>query len=245
MNTVSSVIDILAIGVHPDDVELSCSGTLISHINKGYKVGILDLTKGELGTRGNAILRTEEAMQAAELLGADFRVQLDLPDGFFNWEKDAILKIIQIVRSSRPKIIFANAISDRHPDHGRAAKIIADAIFYSGLQKIETDSDNLPENNRWRPKHILHYIQDHQLNADILFDISNVIDKKLELIRCFKSQFYNPDSPEPDSPISGKDFFEVIKAKNKTYGRSIGVEYAEGFNISGPIEFNDLITQLI
>lgn len=237
-------VDILAIGVHPDDIELSCSGTLLKHLKKGYSVGLLDLTKGELGTRGNAELRTEEAMNAAEMMGAKFRMQLDLADGFFDWDKSSILKIISIIRSSRPTLILANALSDRHPDHGRAAKLVADAVFYSGLTKISSKDPQLNLQERWRPKQVMHYIQDHQLEAEIIFDISDVMEEKLNIIRCFKSQFYDPSSPEPNSPISGKDFFDVIKAKSKTYGRSIGVEYAEGFNIIGPIALNDLLINL-
>ncbi len=237
-------VDILAIGAHPDDIELSCCGTLLKHIEKGYSVGLLDLTKGELGTRGNAEIRTQEAMNAAKMLGVKFRVQLDLPDGFFNFNKDTILKVISIIRSAKPKLIFANALSDRHPDHGRSAKLVADAVFYSGLQKIKSLDSNLLEQERWRPKQILHYIQDHQLEADIIFDISDVMEKKLEIIQCFSSQFYNPLSKEYDSPISGKDFFDVIKAKNKTSGRSIAVDFAEGFNTNGPIRLKDLIATL-
>jgi bacillithiol biosynthesis deacetylase BshB1 len=237
-------VDILAIGVHPDDIELSCGGTLLKHIAQGYTVGLLDLTRGELGTRGNAELRTQEAMNAAELMGAMFRIQLDLADGFFNYEKAAILKIINIVRSSKPKLILANALSDRHPDHGRAAKLTADAVFYSGLQKISTFDSNDKEQERWRPKQIMHYVQDHQLEVDLVFDISDVMEQKLKVIQCFASQFYNPLSSEPVSPISGSDFFDVIKAKNKTYGRAVGVEYAEGFNIVGPVPVKNLLESL-
>lgn len=241
IETTASPVDILAIGVHPDDIELSCSGTLLKHIEKGFVVGLLDLTRGELGTRGSATIRMSEAMDAATLMGAKFRVMLDFADGFFNWDKSSILKIIQVIRSAKPTIILANALSDRHPDHGRAAKLIADAAFYSGLQKISTQDENSNEQERWRPKQILHYIQDHQLAADVIIDISSVMEMKLKLVQCFKSQFYNPDSPEPNSPISGKDFFDVIKAKNKTYGRPAGVEYAEGFNVEGPVLLKDLM----
>ncbi len=234
-----NTVDILAIGVHPDDVELSCSGTLFSLIRKGYSVGLLDLTLGELGTRGNANIRTQEAFQAAQMLQAKFRIQLDLPDGFFEWSKSEILKIISVIRSAKPKLVFANAIKDRHPDHGRAAKLVSDALFYSGLQKIITKDANGTIQERWRPARILHYIQDHHLDADVAINISDYMDAKIELIKCFKSQFYNPDSTEADSPISGKDFFEFIKAKAKIYGRSIQVEYAEGFNYNGPYPVKD------
>lgn len=241
LNTIQ-VVDILAIGVHPDDVELSCSGTLLGHIAKGYTVGLLDLTLGELGTRGNPTLRTEEALRSATRMGAKFRIQLDLPDGFFLWSFQEIVKIIAVIREARPKIVFANALSDRHPDHGRAAKLTADALFYAGLQKIETFDSNGALQNRWRPNNLFHYIQDHQLKADIAFDITEFIDQKIELIKCFGSQFYDPNSKELDSPISGQDFFELIKAKAKIYGRSIQVDYAEGFNTTGPFNVNDLVS---
>ncbi|MBL7820311.1 MAG: bacillithiol biosynthesis deacetylase BshB1 [Saprospiraceae bacterium] len=243
MNLLSKLqtVDILAIGVHPDDVELSCSGTLLAHIKRGYSVGLLDLTLGELGTRGNAALRTEEAMQAAEKLGASFRIQLDLPDGFFEWSYSEIIKIISVVREAKPKLVFTNALSDRHPDHGRAAKLTADALFYSGLQKIVTLDSNGESQIRWRPEKLLHYIQDHQLKADIVFDITDYMDQKIEIIKCFKSQFYDPNSKELNSPISGEDFFEYLKAKAKIYGRSIQVRYAEGFNTTGPYEVKDLM----
>lgn len=237
-------VDILAIGVHPDDIELSCSGTLLTHIEKGYTVGLLDLTKGELGTRGTPEIRTTEALNAAQLLGAKFRVQLDLLDGFFRSDQSSILKLIKVIRSARPAIIFANAVDDRHPDHGRAAKLIADAAFYSGLQKIQSVDDKLIEQERWRPKHIFHYIQDYQLKANITVDISKMMDKKLELIKCFKSQFYNPSSNEADSPISGIDFFEEIKAKHRIYGRLMGVDFAEGFTSRIPVPIIDLMKNL-
>ncbi len=244
VKTFAEPVDILAIGVHPDDIELSCSGTLLNHINMGYSVGLLDLTKGELGTRGTPEIRSEEAYNAAVLMGAQFRVQLDLEDGFFNQNKESILKIIQVIRSAKPTIVFACALSDRHPDHGRAAKLITDSIFYCGLQKIiSLDSDNSTQ-NRWRPKFLYHYIQDYQLTADITVDISETMERKLELIRCFKSQFYNPDSSEPDSPISGITFFEELKAKHRIYGRAMGVEFAEGFNKTIPIPMKDLISNL-
>lgn len=245
MKNKAAPVDILAIGVHPDDIELSCSGTLIKHIQNGHSVGLLDLTKGELGTRGNAEIRTEEAMNAAEMLGAQFRIQLDLPDGFISNDEASLRRIIQVIRSAQPKLILANAISDRHPDHGRSSALVSDAAFYSGLQKIRTLNDDGQEQKRWRPSQIFYYIQDHQLEPDIIFNITDVIEKKLNLIQCFSSQFYNPDSPEADSPISGKDFFDVIKAKNKTFGRAINVEYAEGFNTRGPIHLKNLVESLL
>ncbi|NUO00428.1 MAG: bacillithiol biosynthesis deacetylase BshB1 [Saprospiraceae bacterium] len=226
-------VDILAIGVHPDDVELSCSGTLLSHLAQGKTVGLLDLTRGELGTRGTAAIRDQEAAHAAELMGAAFRKNLGMEDGFFQYTPENIRKIAQVIRTHRPDIVLANAVSDRHPDHGRAAKLIADACFYAGLAKIETldESGNVQE--RWRPAAVYHYIQDHSLRPDFVVDITPFLSKKLELVRAFRSQFYIPDATEYaselSSPISGKDFFELLTAKARIYGREAGFEFAEGF----------------
>jgi N-acetylglucosamine malate deacetylase 1 len=228
-------LDILAVGVHPDDVELSCAGTLLKHIQLGYKVGLLDLTKGELGTRGSAALRTEEATEAAEIMGALVREQLDLEDGFFTQNEGNTRKIIQIIRKYSPEIVFANALEDRHPDHGRAAKLISDACFLSGLVKIETLGDNNLPQAPWRPKAIYHYIQDRALKPDFVVDISTYVDKKFEIIMAYKSQFFDPLSSEPKTPISGKDFLDAIKGKDSVYGRYIGVQYAEGFNVTKTI----------
>lgn len=226
-------LDILAIGVHPDDVELCCSGTLLHYINQNKKVGMLDLTKGELGTRGNAKLRTEEAMEAAKLLGALVRVQLDMYDGFFEHEKENILPIIEIIRKYKPSIVFANALEDRHPDHGRAAKLTADACFLSGLQKIETfDPQTGDVQEKWRPKVILNYIQDYYHKPDVVFDITPYFNKKMEIIKTFKSQFYDPASTEPESPISGKEFLDFIEGRARQFGRPAGIELAEGFHIN-------------
>jgi N-acetylglucosamine malate deacetylase 1 len=228
-------LDILAVGVHPDDVELSCSGTLLKHIQLGYKVGLLDLTKGELGTRGSAELRTEEATEAAQIMGAVVREQLDLEDGFFTQNEENLRKIIKIIRKYCPEIVFANAIEDRHPDHGRAAKLVADACFLSGLVKIETLNENNIPQAPWRPKSVYHYIQDRALKPDFVVDISAYVDKKFESIMAYKSQFFDPLSSEPKTPISGKDFLDSIKGKDSVYGRYIGVQFAEGFNVEKTI----------
>jgi N-acetylglucosamine malate deacetylase 1 len=228
-------LDILAVGVHPDDVELSCSGTLLKHIQLGYKVGLLDLTKGELGTRGSAEIRTEEATEAAQIMGALVREQLDLEDGFFTQNEAHLRKIIKIIRKYCPEIVFANAIDDRHPDHGRAAKLVSDACFLSGLVKIETlDENNIPQ-APWRPKSLYHYIQDRALKPDFVVDITGYVDKKFELIMAYKSQFFDPLSIEPKTPISGKEFLDSIKGKDSVYGRYIGVQFAEGFNVEKTI----------
>ena len=224
-------IDILAIGIHPDDVELSCSGTIAKHIALGKKVGILDLTRGELGTRGNAELRTKEANEAAIILGVSFRTQLNLKDCFFENNEENQKKIIEIIRKHQPEIILCNAISDRHPDHGRASKLVSDASFYSGLIKIETHSDNKIQ-KAWRPKAVYHYIQDQYIHPDFVIDISEFIDIKHKAIMAYSSQFYNPSSNEPETPISSKHFIESVNSKMSILGRDIGVKFAEGFTVN-------------
>jgi bacillithiol biosynthesis deacetylase BshB1 len=223
-------IDILAIGIHPDDVELSCSGTIAKHIALGKKVGILDLTRGELGTRGNAELRTKEANDAAIILGVSFRTQLNLKDCFFENNEENQKKIIEIIRKHQPEIILCNAISDRHPDHGRASKLVSDASFYSGLIKIETHSDNKIQ-QAWRPKAVYHYIQDQYIHPDFVIDISDFIDIKHKAIMAYSSQFYNPSSNEPETPISSKHFIESVNSKMSILGRDIGVKFAEGYTV--------------
>jgi bacillithiol biosynthesis deacetylase BshB1 len=237
-------IDILAVGVHPDDVELSCSGTLLSHIAQGKTVGLLDLTRGELGTRGSAEIRTQEANEAARRMGARFRKNLDMADGFFEHTKENIIKIIEVIREHQPDIVLANAVSDRHPDHGRAAKLVADACFFSGLVKIPTSNPDGKPHERWRPQAVYHYIQDHNLKADFVVDIGDFIDEKMEVIKAFRSQFHMPDAKEFEnelsSPISGEDFMEFLRAKARTYGRPAGFEYGEGFVVNRSIGVKSL-----
>lgn len=232
-------IDILAVGIHPDDVELSCSGTLLSHIHQGKTVGLLDLSRGELGTRGNAEIRTREANEAARLMGAKFRKNLDMADGFFEYNKENIVRIIEVLREHQPEIVLANAVSDRHPDHGRAAKLIADACFYSGLIKIPTSNARGEAHDRWRPRAVYHYVQDHNLEPDFVVDISGFIDKKMKVVKAFRSQFHMPDAKEYeeelDSPISGQDFMAFLRAKARTYGRPAGFEFGEGFVVNRSI----------
>jgi bacillithiol biosynthesis deacetylase BshB1 len=221
-------IDILAIGVHPDDVELSCSGTLAKHIAMGKSVGILDLTRGELGTRGNAEIRTKESMEAARILGVANRIQLNLRDGFFEQNEQSLISIIQQIRFFCPDIVLCNAINDRHPDHGRSAKLVADACFYAGLAKIETVYDGQKQ-TAWRPKAVYHYIQDNYLEPDFVIDVTDYKELKHKAILAFSSQFYNPGSQEPETPISSADFLESVDAKMRVMGRQIGVSFAEGF----------------
>lgn len=233
-------LDILAIGVHPDDVELSCSGTLLKAIDQGRKVGLLDLTRGELGTRGSAKIRAKEAAAAAKLMGALVRENTKMADGFFRQNRKNILKVVRVIRKYQPEIVLANALEDRHPDHGRAAKLTSDACFVAGLAKVLTIDDEDNEQERWRPKAIYHYIQDQHLKPDFVVDITPFIDRKMELILAFKSQFYDPDSTEPESPISSQNFLESIKAKNRVFGRPAGVDFAEGFNVERTPGVKDL-----
>jgi bacillithiol biosynthesis deacetylase BshB1 len=232
-------LDILAIGIHPDDVELSASGTILKHIALGKTVGILDLTRGELGTRGNAILRTEEAMNSAKILGLSVREQLNMADGFFENNETHQKQIIQILRKYQPEIILCNATSDRHPDHGRAAKLTSDACFYSGLVKVETKEDGSIQ-KAWRPKAVYHYIQDNFIEPDFVIDITAHMDKKMESIMAFSSQFFDPNSKEPETPISSKNFMENVKAKGSLFGRAINCDYAEGFTVNRYIGVENL-----
>jgi len=221
-------IDILAIGIHPDDVELSCSGTLIKHIAHGKTVGILDLTRGEMGTRGNAELRTKEAMNSCKIIGAGFRKQLNFADCFFENNREHQLEIIKVLREHKPEIVLCNTINDRHPDHGRGAKLVADACYYSGLSKIETSIGDGGQ-EAWRPKAVYHYIQDNFIHPHFVVDVTAQAEKKREAIMAFSSQFYDPKSKELQTPISSPEFLEALFAKMSILGRAIGVKYAEGF----------------
>jgi N-acetylglucosamine malate deacetylase 1 len=232
-------LDILAIGVHPDDVELSCSGTLMKHMKAGKICGIVDLTAGELGTRGSGQLRLEEASQAAKILGVAVRDNLGMADGFFKNDKEHQLEIIKKLRQYQPEIVLCNAVSDRHPDHGRAAQLVSEACFYSGLRRIETSLDGKSQ-EAWRPKAVYHYIQDRLLKPDFVVDVSEFVDRKMEAIKAFKSQFYNPESNEPESPISVKNFFDVVLGKMTAHGRDAGYDYAEGFTVERVHGISDL-----
>ncbi|MCC6279054.1 MAG: bacillithiol biosynthesis deacetylase BshB1 [Saprospiraceae bacterium] len=225
-------LDILAVGIHPDDVELSASGTLLRHAALGKTFGLLDLSRGELGTRGTPEIRAEEAATSAKLLGAQVRETLDIPDGLFVDSPEHRLKIIRVLRKYQPDIVLCNALTDRHPDHGRAAKMVAEACFYAGLPRIETFDNEGNKQEKWRPKAVYHYIQDEQLTPDFVVDISPWFARKMEAILSFRSQFYDPNGTEPNTPISGKDFLAFMEAKGRVFGRSIQAEYAEGFNVA-------------
>lgn len=224
-------LDILAIGVHPDDVELGCSGTLINEIKAGKKAGILDLTQGELGTRGNIDTRYAEAANAASIIGVQVRENLKMRDGFFENDEVNKLLLIAAIRKYRPDIVIGNVLHDRHPDHGRAGKMIAECCFLSGLAKIETKDEKGQLQERWKPAYVLHYIQDWYYEPDILIDISDVFEQRMKSIEAYSTQF-NADPAKKDGPqtyISTPDFLEGIIARARMFGKRIGVKYAEGF----------------
>lgn len=224
-------LDILAIGVHPDDVELGCSGTLINEIKRGKKIGIIDLTQGELSTRGTVETRYQEAASAAMIMGVQVRENLKMRDGFFRNDEEHQLKLIQAIRKYQPDIVIGNVLHDRHPDHGRAGNMIAECCFLSGLSKIETRDENGNIQQRWRPAYVLHYIQDWYHEPDLLIDISDVFDQRMKAIKAFSTQFHTgqESSDGPQTYISTPDFLESIKARARMLGKKIGVKYAEGF----------------
>lgn len=233
-------LDILAFAAHPDDIELSCSGTLMKHIAAGKKVGIVDLTQGELGSRGTIETRYAEAEAASSIMGIHVRVNLKMADGFFEINEENKRLIVEQIRKFQPTIVLANAVEDRHPDHGRAAKLVSDACFLSGLRKVVTLADGQIQ-EAYRPKAVYHYIQDHYLKPDFVVDVTGYVDRKLEAIKAYKTQFYDPDSTEPQTPISGEEFFDFIKGRMLQFGRPIGVRYAEGFTVERTPGVDDLM----
>lgn len=224
-------LDILAIGVHPDDVELGCSGTLINEIKLGKKAGIVDLTQGELGTRGTIDTRYDEAANAAMIMGVQVRENLKMRDGFFKNDEAHQLQLIQAIRKYQPNIVIGNVLHDRHPDHGRAGKMIADCCFLAGLAKIETKDESGNVQQRWRPSYVLHYIQDWYHEPDLLIDISDVFEQRMKAVQAYTTQFHsgNTSSGEPQTYISTPDFLESVIARARMFGKRIGVKYAEGF----------------
>jgi bacillithiol biosynthesis deacetylase BshB1 len=223
-------LDILAIGAHPDDVELGCGATLAKEVANGKKIGILDLTRGELGTRGTAKTRDKESEEAAKILGVAFRNNMDFADGFFTNDKTHQMELIKLIRKSQPEIVICNAIDDRHIDHAKGSKLASDACFLSGLIKIETEYEGKTQTH-WRPKHVYHYIQWNNLKPDIVVDVSNYINQKLEAVLAYKTQFYDPESNAPETPISSKNFTDSIIYRARDLGRLVGVEYGEGFTV--------------
>ena len=231
-------LDLLAFGAHPDDIELSCSGTLLVEKRNGKKVGIADLTQGELGTRGNAIVRKEEAAAAAKILQVDVRENLSLADGFFKNDEAHQREVIKVIRKYQPTIIICNAPEDRHPDHGRSAQLVADAVFLAGLRKIETIHNGMQQ-QVWRPALVFNYIQDTYLHPNFVIDISAVMEQKIESIKAYGTQFNNPALDEPQTYISTPDFLESVIYRAKMYGKMIGVKYAEGYISKKMIGFNN------
>ncbi len=238
-------LDILAIAVHPDDVELACAGTLMVHAAQGMKVGVVDLTRGELGSRGTPDTREQEAKDAAKIMGLAIRENLGLKDGFFRNDTQEQLAIITAIRKYRPDIVLANAIDDRHPDHGRAAKLIADSCFLAGLRKVET-AFNGEFQEHWRPKQVYHFIQDRYIEPDFVIDISSAMERKLDAIRAFKTQFMVNQEEEVQTYISSPGFFDSVIYRAKMLGKMVGVEYAEGYTSAKAIgirNFADLINE--
>lgn len=222
-------LDILAFGAHPDDVELGCGATIAKEVSLGKKVGIVDLTRGELGTRGSAELRKIEADNAAKIMGVSVRENLGFADGFFTNDKEHQLEIIKMIRKYQPEIVLCNAIDDRHIDHGKGSKLVSDACFLSGLLKIETEIEG-KQQEKWRPKLVYHYMQWKNLQPDFVVNVTGFIDVKTAAVQAYSSQFFDPNSKEPETPITSKNFIDSIHYRARDCGRLIGVEFAEGFN---------------
>lgn len=233
-------LDLLAFAAHPDDTELSCAGTLASHVSMGMKVGVIDLTRGEMGTRGTVEIRDKEARKSADILGLSVRENLGFADAFFIDDQNHQIEIIKKIRQYKPDIVLANAISDRHPDHGKAAKLTETACFLAGLSRIEVQDHNGKSLEAWRPRVVYHYIQSNFLTPDFIVDVSAFWDIKMEAIRAFSSQFHDPESTEPETFISSPEFMKLVEARGKEFGHSVGVAYGEGFNINRNIGVKNL-----
>ena len=218
-------LDVLAFGAHPDDVELGCGATIAKHVSVGKKVGIIDLTRGELGTRGSANIRDLEAAKSANILGVNLRKNMNFKDCFFTNDETHQLELVKVIREHQPNIVLCNAVYDRHPDHSKGSQLVSTACFLAGLRKIETGQET------WRPKAVYHYIQFKNINPDFVIDVSNFIDQKVEAVKAFSSQFYNPDSNEPDTIISSQGFLDSVRYRAADLGRLSGVDYAEGFTV--------------
>jgi len=221
-------LDILVFGAHPDDAEIGCGATIAKSIAKGLKVGVIDLTRGELGSRGTPSIRAVEAQNAAEILGVSIRENLEFADGFFINDKEHQLEVIKIIRKYKPRIVLCNTVDDRHLDHPKAGELVSNACFLSGLVKIETTL-NGKKQEKWRPKQVYHYIQWKNIEPDFVIDVSNFIVKKIAAVQAYKSQLHNPNSKEPETPITTQNFFDSIKYRAQDLGRLVGVDYAEGF----------------
>lgn len=224
-------LDILVLAAHPDDAEISAGGTIAKHVALGYKVGIVDLTRGELGTRGTPEIREKEASNAAKILKVTVRENLELRDGFFQKTEAEKLRVVEAIRKFQPEIVLANAIYDRHPDHGRASELIDESCFLAGLAKVETTLHGEPQ-KAWRPKVVYHFIQSQFIKPDLVVDVSDFWETKMESLRTFKSQFYDPSSKEPETFISNPGFMKLIESRGQETGYSIGVKYGEGFTVN-------------
>lgn len=222
-------LDILAFAAHPDDIELACSGTLISHIQKGYKVGIADLTQGELGTRGTPEIRAQESEASSKIMGLHVRVNLGLADGFFRLERDQLLEVVKVLRKYKPEIVLMNAIEDRHPDHGRGSSLVSEACFLAGLKQISTTDEAGNNQEAWRPQTVYHYIQDRFIKPDLIVDITDQWEEKVKTIKAFKSQFFNPEESAPNTYISNPEFLPFIEGRAREMGHMIGTTFGEGF----------------
>ena len=233
-------LDVLAIGVHPDDVELGCSGTLIKEVKRGKEAGVIDLTQGELGTRGTIETRFQEAEEAARIMGVSVRENLKMRDGFFQNDEAHQLQLIQAIRKYQPEIIIGNILEDRHPDHGRAGQLIYDACFLSGLKQVKTKDEEGREQEKWRPKQLIHYLQDRFYEPDVIIDITEVWEQRLQSIKAYKTQFHNPGSNEDETYISSPEFLESVIARARLLGKRIGVRFAEGFISKKSIGINNL-----
>ncbi len=232
-------LNLLAFAAHPDDAELACSGTLIKYKKQGKKVGIVDLTRGEMSTRGSAIIRTEESNASTLKMNIDFRINLELEDSKLVEDQESLSKIIAQIRILKPEVVFCNSLSDRHPDHGIAGKMVARACFLAGLRKYEVAVDGIFL-EAWRPQNVFHYIQDFYAKPDFVVDISDHMQDKMDTIMCFKSQFYDPESKEPTTPISTPDFLEFVKSRAREFGREIHVSFAEGFISERALKIDDI-----
>ena len=232
-------LDILAFGAHPDDIELGCGGTIAKEVSLGKKVGIIDLTRGELGTRGSAEIRAAEAAAAAKILGISVRENLAFRDGFFVNDEAHQLEVIKMLRKYKPEIVLCNAIDDRHIDHGKGSKLVSDACFLSGLRRIVTNIDGV-EQEPWRPKLVYHYIQWKNIEPDFVVDVTGFMDKKIDAVMAYSSQFYDPNSKEPVSPIASKNFLDSITYRAQDLGRLVFTDYAEGFTVERYLAVNSL-----
>jgi len=232
-------LDLLVFAVHPDDAELGCSGTILRHVAAGKKVGVVDFTRGELGTRGTADTRDQEAAESSKILGLQVRENLKFRDGFFSNDEAHQLEVVKMIRKYQPEIVLSNALHDRHPDHGRAGDLVYDACFLAGLPKVVSALDNL-EQKAFRPRLVLQYIQDRYIEPDIIIDITPYIDGKIKAIKAFRTQFYNPDVEGQQTYISSPEFFETVIGRAREFGKSIGATYGEGFTSRKLLGVDDL-----